>query len=189
MRKSLAVLTVFALMLGACGVQGNETKKEEVKEEVAAKKQVTIPSEYLTEEGIVEEWDSTQYTKSEVKDTETVYYMTEAQEKSLLNDTKKNLEVMIKQVADSKKYAAIQKIEQQNDFERLRLYVDKAKYENSDQDALFRTIGLPIIHYQLLKGVKPDALVIECEIWDAQKDEVISVVNLPMDLSNGVLKK
>lgn len=189
MRKSLAVLTVCALMLGACGAKDQQAAgnvKEE--EKVVISKTIKVPNEYVAENGLVEEWDPSIYEKSEVKDSETIFQMSDEQYKELVADSKKNLAAMMKQVSGSKKFEAVNSIEQQSDYERIRINVDKKAYLKSDKESLFQTIGLPLIHYHLLKGVPADSIVIECEIWDDKKEENIDVVILPMDLSNGELK-
>lgn len=189
MRKSLAVLTVFALMLGACGTKDQQAEgnvKEE--EKVVISKTIKVPNEYVAENGLVEEWDPSIYEKSEVKDSETIFQMSDEQYKELVADSKKNLAAMLKQVSGSSKFEAVESIDQQSDYESIRVNVDGKAYAKSNQEALFQTIGLPLIHYHLLKGADADSIVIECQVWDVKKDELVGVVNLPMDLSNGTLK-
>lgn len=188
MKKLIILLAAFSLILGACGARGvepNEVTKEQKEE---AKVKIVVPSSYLPEDGLVEAWDNTLYTGVEVGETETVYYMTETQHESIIEDSKSTLDAMMTQVAKSSKYEAVKSMTQSNDFASIRLDVDKATYEKSDKDALFQTIGLPLIHYQLLKGEKVDAFVIECTVYDETADEMVAVVNLPMDLSNGTLE-
>lgn len=187
MKKLLLCIVACTLFISACGTRGAEPDKITTEQKNEAQIQITVPSMYLMEDGLVDEWDPTMYTGVEVKDDETVYYMSEEQQKELITDSKNNLKAMIEQVSKSSKYEAVDEIVESNDFASIRLYVDGKKYENSDRDVLFQTIGLPLVHYQLLKGEEADSFVIECEVYDAKETTIISVVNLPMDLSNGTL--
>lgn len=188
MKKIILTLLACMLVLGACGTRGAEPDKITTEQKNEAQIKITVPSPYLKENGLVDEWDSTMYTGVEVKDEETIYYMSKEQQQALIADSKNNLKAMIEQVSKSSKYEAVDEIVESNDFERVRLYVDSKLYEDSDKDALFQTVGIPLIHYQLLKGRDADSFVIECEVYDAVEQTIIGVVNLPMDLSNGTIE-
>lgn len=188
MKKKVLAVVACALLLAACGARGAAPNEITVKEKKETKIHITVPSSYVKEDGLVDEWDNSLYTGVEVEEGETIYYMTEEQQQDLIDDSKNNLAAMIEQVEKSSKYEAVESIEQSNDFSRLRVNVDKQTYESSDKEALFQTLGLPLIHYQLLIGREIDTFAIECEVYDATSDEMLAVVNLPMDLSNGVLK-
>lgn len=188
MKKLILCLAACTLLMGACGTRGAEPDKITTEQKNEAQIKITVPSVYLKEDGLVDEWDPTMYTGVEVKEEETIYYMSKEQQKELITDSKSNLNAMVEQVEKSSKYEAVDEIVESNDFASIRLYVDAKKYEASDQDALFQTVGIPLIHYQLLNGKAADSFVIECEVYDAEETTIISVVNLPMDLSNGTLE-
>lgn len=188
MRIKLAIVATCALLLAACGARGAAPNEVTEKEKEQTAVHITVPSSYVKEDGLVDEWDNSLYTGVEVEEGQTIYYMTEEQQKDLIEDSQNNLAAMLEQVEKSTKYEAVTSIEQSNDFHAIRVNVDKKSYIKSDKEVLFQTIGLPLIHYQLLNGQDADSFVIECEVYDASADEMIEVVNLPMDLSNGVLK-
>lgn len=188
MNKKLIVIAICSLLLAACGARGAAPNDITVKEKKETKIHITVPSSYVKEDGLVDEWDNSLYTGVEIEEDKTIYYMTEEQQQAIIEDSQKNLTAMMEQVAKSTKYKAIESIEQSNDFSNLRIYVNEKKYESSNKEEVFQTLGIPLIHYQLLNGNDADSFVIECEVYDTKKDEVIEVINLPMDLSNGVLK-
>lgn len=188
MKLKLAFAAACALFLVACGTRGVAPNEVTEKEKKQTSIHITVPSSYVKEDGLVDEWDNSLYTGVEVEEAQTIYYMTEKQQKDLIEDSQNNLAAMMKQVEKSTKYEAVKSIKQSNDFNAIRVNVEKESYVTSDKEALFQTIGLPLIHYQLLNGQHADSFVIECEVYDAATDEVIEVINLPMDLSNGVLK-
>lgn len=188
MKKLLLSLVACTLVLGACGTRGAEPDKITTEQKNEAQIKITVPSTYLKEDGLVDEWDSTMYTGVEVKAEETIYYMSKEQQEALISDSRNNLKAMIEQVSKSSKYEAVDEIVESNDFSSIRLYVDSKLYKNSNRDVLFQTIGIPLIHYQLLQGADAESFAIECEVYGIEEEALVELINLPMDLSNGTLE-
>ncbi|GEK35035.1 hypothetical protein [Kurthia sibirica] len=188
MRNRLVVLiTAIILVLAGCGTKSSDQTSAAQKSVEEATIKIFMPTEYLNDANTVEEWDPTFISKKIVKADGVEFLMTSTQYEQLKKDTKANLKAMFMQIEKSSKFQAVQSIEVKNEYDSIRVNVDKKAYKKMNRDALFQTMGLPIIHYLILNNEQPDSFVIECEVFDANKEENIEVINLPMDLSNGVL--
>lgn len=183
MKKLVIVLfSVGLLALAGCG---DKNASENIKEENTVT--IFMPAEYLNADQKVDDWDPSLLSKKIEKEDGVDFQMTTSQYSQLKKDTKANLKAMFTQIEKSSKYEAVDSIDIKHEYDSIRLNVNKSLYKKMNREQLFQTMGLPIIHYVLLNKEKPDSFVIECEVFDTKTQEVIEVINLPMDLSNGVL--
>lgn len=191
-KRILALLCAAVLLLSACtkkpaeGTNGTEDNKAEAKKDVT----ITLPATFLEgakdsmSEELTEEDKANGILSKKINDDGSfTFVMTAEGQDKILTEARKSIEASMSEITSSGDYASIKNIEYNDDFNEIKVTVDKEKFESGFESFMLLAVYISCGMYQIFDGIPADEMSIKIDLIDSVTNEVYETMNYPQDVA------
>lgn len=113
------------------------------------------------------------------EDGSVTYKMSKSKHTEMMDEMAKSVEESKKEIVDSGDFPSVQAIENNKDYSKFTVSVDREAFENSLDGFVTMSIGLVGCYYQAFDGTDPEDLHVEIDLKDAATGEVYNTIVYP----------